>query len=73
MFPDYLYDFFFNLGFLNLYVCQKMGNPSLDDEWTQKHHRQLGQYVGQRLQNAEPLEFFRCCNKDETLPVEKHT
>jgi hypothetical protein len=75
-----------------------------DDEWAQKHHRQLplvslisklfvlhyrldskpevyliirrrhyvGEYGGQRLENAEPLEFFSCWNGDETLQVEKH-
>ena len=45
---------------------------SQQDEWTQKHPRQLGEYVGQCLENAEPVEFFRCWNGDETLPVEKH-
>ena len=32
----------------------------------------VGEYVGQCLENAEPLEFFSCWNGDETLPVEKH-
>src|SRR5688572_28927442 len=28
------------------------------DESTQIHHRQLGEYLGQHLQNAEPVELF---------------
>jgi len=34
------------------------------DEWTQKHHRQLGDYVEQCLENAELVEFFSYWDTD---------
>ena len=37
-----------------------------------QHDLKVDEYVGQCLENAEPLEFFSCRNGDETLPVEKH-
>lgn len=41
-------------------------------ERSQIHHRQLGEYLGQCLQNGEPLEMFSCWQGDEHLPLEKH-
>ena len=41
------------------------------DEWTQTYHRQLGEYVGECLQKAEPVEFLSSWSGEEHLPVEK--
>ena len=41
------------------------------DEETQSYHRQLGEFVRDCLQKAEPVEFFSSWSGEEHLPVEK--
>ena len=42
------------------------------DEWTQNNHRQLGDYLRECLQNAEPIELFSSWSGDEGRSVEKY-
>jgi hypothetical protein len=42
------------------------------DEWTQKNHRELCDYISKCLENAEPIELFTSWSGDEMKPVEKH-
>ena len=63
----------YHVGVMNCGCGLAEGVPvGEQDESTQIHHRQLGEYLGQCLQNAEPVELFSCWNGDERLPVEKH-